>query len=425
MVQKIKQANIFGRIGSGIGQGLSEQIPKEIERNRLAAGLKELENQKDLSPFQQFSRLSAIPGITPQMIQSGSELLRQQGMLRGLQKNGPIDQRKPTFEDIKPKENAKTPGQRPRSITTPEGVQATINPVLPMNTTQKQQLALQLNKENPGLYPDLPTALAGAEQIDRENQALNQAQQAKRQGRKDVQDTVKEELKQRAETLGLKEGINLPGDVLSDIQDKAISEILKGELSEKEVAANYGKEIDKIMREYADVKAIGGLGILTKKPGETISQFKRLQKKFADRNDTRNLADTMVGENGISYPLAYSLAEPISQYPEVMSSLKEIPSLERKETLFETVIPDKIERTREIAPKLAEALKKNDASPLSIAYELKKKGYDPSTWLSYLSDNANKLNLRPSQVEQLTKETGYFFEPLNDLWLSEWTGLGE
>ncbi len=80
MVQTINDpysGNAFGRIGKGIGQGLSEQLPKEIERGRLSSGLKKFEEEhQDLNPMQQLARLSAIPGVTPQMIQSFSELAK-------------------------------------------------------------------------------------------------------------------------------------------------------------------------------------------------------------------------------------------------------------------------------------------------------------------------------------------------------------
>jgi hypothetical protein len=79
MAQYIKNADLFGRIGSGIGQGLAEQFPKEMERGRLASGLKNFEQEHaNLNPMQQLARLSAIPGITPQMIQSFSELAKHQ-----------------------------------------------------------------------------------------------------------------------------------------------------------------------------------------------------------------------------------------------------------------------------------------------------------------------------------------------------------
>jgi hypothetical protein len=82
MVQVISdpyKGNIFGRLGKGIGKGLSEQVPKEIERLRLSAGLKKFEKEsKGLTPVQQFTRLAAIPGITPEHLYTLSPLLRQQ-----------------------------------------------------------------------------------------------------------------------------------------------------------------------------------------------------------------------------------------------------------------------------------------------------------------------------------------------------------
>lgn len=79
MAKFIQQGDMFGRIGTGIGKGLAEQLPQEIERGRLSAGLNRFERESPgLSPIQQLSRLSAIPGITPQMIQSFSDLARFQ-----------------------------------------------------------------------------------------------------------------------------------------------------------------------------------------------------------------------------------------------------------------------------------------------------------------------------------------------------------
>jgi hypothetical protein len=92
VAQTIKQGNIFGRIGSGIGQGIAEQAPKEVERYRLASGLKDLSESQGLSPFQQFSRLASLPGATPQMIQSGSELLRQQAQGNAYKRGAPGSQ---------------------------------------------------------------------------------------------------------------------------------------------------------------------------------------------------------------------------------------------------------------------------------------------------------------------------------------------
>ncbi len=78
MAYSVKPASIFGRVGTGIGKGLAEQLPKEMERNRLASGLKELGEQKGLSPFQQFTGLVGAAHEYPQVVQSGERLLAQQ-----------------------------------------------------------------------------------------------------------------------------------------------------------------------------------------------------------------------------------------------------------------------------------------------------------------------------------------------------------
>lgn len=79
MAYSVKPANIFGRIGTGLGKGLADQLPKEMERNRLASGLKEFEQDyQNLTPIQQLSRAAAIPGATPQLLQSLTELAKIQ-----------------------------------------------------------------------------------------------------------------------------------------------------------------------------------------------------------------------------------------------------------------------------------------------------------------------------------------------------------
>ena len=79
--------NFASNFGAGIGRGLSEQVPKEVERSRLAYGLKNLnETSEGLTPFERFSKLLAIPGLTPQGVQSAAELLKMEGQRRGLSK---------------------------------------------------------------------------------------------------------------------------------------------------------------------------------------------------------------------------------------------------------------------------------------------------------------------------------------------------
>jgi hypothetical protein len=109
MAQYIKNADIFGRVGSGIGQGLAEQVPKEIERHRLASGLNELANDsQNLSQFQRFAKLAAIPGITPQAIQSGTEILNREQLGNAYRRSSGSNPRMG-------QQNAMQPGEFPSS----------------------------------------------------------------------------------------------------------------------------------------------------------------------------------------------------------------------------------------------------------------------------------------------------------------------
>lgn len=79
MVQYIKNANLWGRIGTNLGKGLAEQLPAAVDQGRLAAGLRQFEQDAGgLTPLQQGARIAAIPGITPQAQQTLGELARFQ-----------------------------------------------------------------------------------------------------------------------------------------------------------------------------------------------------------------------------------------------------------------------------------------------------------------------------------------------------------
>lgn len=83
MAQQIKQGNIFGRVGSGVGRGLSETLPQEMNRGRLAEGLKRFENDSpNLDPLQRLIRVGSIPGALehPEFIRSVTKLANQRQM---------------------------------------------------------------------------------------------------------------------------------------------------------------------------------------------------------------------------------------------------------------------------------------------------------------------------------------------------------
>lgn len=429
MVQEIRtQPSVFGRIGQGLGQGLAESIPKEVEHRRLRTGLQNLADESDkgnLSSAQFLARAAGTYGSTPQIIQSFGELAKQQRMLQGLQQGNVKDQKQPSFSDIK--SESQTPGQSnqiPRSITSVEGIEATRKPYIPMNTQQKNQLKLQLHAENPGLYPDLQSATAAVENIDAENKSINAAQQAQRAGEQDIQSTLKNELVERAKTLGhTPENPIIPGNVLSDLQDQAIDELTKGKSTEKELAAKYGKKLDGIAREYNALDTLGNFTLPFRNPIETRRAIQSARNGFKARNDLENFADTLIGENGLSPGKSYFLSYPISEQKPVKNIVESLPKLERirfKNGYAEPLTNSA--QTLEVSKKIAPLLKGTDASPLSIAEELNAKGYDPDTWLDYVTKNQRKLDLSERQGRELGKPRNWF-PSLNDLFLFIGAGM--
>lgn len=90
MVQELTtKPSIFGRLGKGLGQGLADQIPKEVEYQRLRSGLQSLAQKSgQLSPAEFLAEAAGTYGITPQMIQSFGEIAKQQNQQNAYSRRG-------------------------------------------------------------------------------------------------------------------------------------------------------------------------------------------------------------------------------------------------------------------------------------------------------------------------------------------------
>ncbi len=153
--------------------------------------------------------------------------------------------------------------------------------------------------------------------------------------------------------------------------------------------------------------------------------IKDVQQQMEKIDQTDNFAQELISKSKFSPPKAYSMAEPVYRVPELNRAVRSLPDLEPVHTLFESKIPPQVSvpKTLEIAPKLAQFVKDNPkASPLAIAYEIEKKGYDAQTWLQYLTDHAKELNLRQRQSDQ-TSTPMNVVPTMNDWWLSSFSGL--
>ena len=413
----IPQANIFGRVGSGIGQGLAEQLPREIERGRLASGLGQLGKQEGLTPFQQFSALASLPGVTPQMIQSGAELLRQQGISQGFRRmadsaesaNSPAGKGQP-FQSTEQSRNVPSasnqynpqqPQENAQGVATPGPTQATLNPPIPKTLPQMQIRAGQLQKQSPDIYPDPASALAGAVQEDQQLQAQYAALQGQRKGQQDVQNTIRKELDDVIQRAGVK----IPDNVYQPIEKEAMDAVRNGEVDELTAAKLSREKMDAISREYDGIKRISAWN----GSDEMKRSVKSLQQDFDKRNDLENFADTLVGEGGFSYPIAYWNAYKDKTPENIKSELNKIKRPGMDSYRRGVPNPKMTEKpSSDFAKKIGPMIRGTDASPLAIAQELKMRGYDPQTFLNYLVDHKRELDLSARQNRELEKGSSWY-----------------
>lgn len=421
---EVKQPNIFGRIGSGIGKGLAEQFPKEMERGRLSHGLQNFEKESgNLTPLQQYTRLAAIPGITPQMIQALPEVLKQQNFSNSLLQgaNNRNEQVSNPYKSV----NAQPQQNESGGVTTRKGIEETLQPYI--SPTYDEQV-FQAEKDFPQLFKTNPKEAIQAIQ-DRENlkEKRNLQYQTQRQNEQKIQKDIGDVL----DTQRRDANVKIPENVYSDIKDKAINSVLAKELggeglTDQQANKKYRDNLNEVSRQYESMNTLASGDLPMRSPSEIRRNLKSLREDFKKRDDLRNFADTLVGVNKLSYPLAYHEAFPPSEIPELSKTLNKIPDVnpvvsfnkgyfEKNKTDYK---PDAI--LKQITPKLAKDMGK-EGSPLAISEELSSKGYDPSYFMDYLNNNREKLDLTGRQSDELTKPRN-FLPTLDDLWLFKLSG---
>lgn len=431
-MQQIKQnLGLFGRIGKNVGESLAEQIPRETERNRLSSGLKKLGEQQGLSPFQRFSELAAIPGVTPQILQSGSELLRHQSQADALSKFNENNQPVKGPERFPGTENAGTNENRPSpSITNSENLAKSIEGYV--EPTQDQIISdagVRYNKR-PEFYGNNPqNAIDEAKEAATRNRQAFEDYKAQHANLTQIQDNVVNRLKSYANGLG----VEIPPNLYSKIEDKAIqatkpkSEGGRG-LTEQQAIKEFGTELDDRSRDYEAIKPLTGWSMLTKSPSDTLKSIKSLQNKFDENDDTENFAKSLISEGQHSPKVAFSLAQPIYKVPELNREMKNIKPLTETD-VYKNVYqkgfskgqtPESIskESTLAVSKKLFPLLGKK-GSILAVANELDNLGYDSDEWLDYVEENRDKLSV--AQARQLDEPRAY--KTLDDWWLSSFSGI--
>lgn len=446
MAQLIQQGDIFGRLGTGVGQGLAEQLPKEIERGRLASGVQGLLSE-NLTPAQFYARALSVPGLIdrPEVIQNLQNFARQQSFInqaQGGQTQSPVGGGVPESLGTPkvqakvgsqgggmgatahaPTQQAQQAGQAPISITKPEGVQTALTPYVPPSYQEVDQRAKQKMASNPVEFPTYEAAVNRVNQEIGAEKAQYDAKLEQRAREQEVQSRTQAELDS---SINPYKGV-LPDRMYRNLEQQAFRNVQEG-MTEKQAAELARKKAEQLARDVSTIQSWGGSGLITNRSTDLFRAIENLQKKYPDFEDRRDLADLMVAENKISPMFAYSLMMPVKSNKELNSEIKNlptfqagvVPTLAKKGEDRSKGVQDITEATLKIAPKIFKAMG-TQGSPLAVAYELKKKGYDPDIFLQYASDNSDYLT--GYQADQLSKTSPLFFGALNDLWFQKFTGV--
>ncbi len=428
--------NAAARFGASYGKYLSENIPKEAERRGLSEDLKNISEQKGLTPFQQFAGLASARGATPQIVESGSKLLQHQAKMdaynRRVNKTGEVPMPERSGFDERMDVYGQQAGQRPSATTTMErkGVEAeptqtgasTENPLaekfLPAQPfTQSMREDAIDNAYTSGLATTFDEASAIADDAER------RYMQAPEQYRKDleyrmkidkeVDDLYDKELETRLQKKGNETFVDLNGDEQLNIKKKARNDVATGKMTPQQAAETYSKKSLDIAKDKSRVREIANRDVLDRimpgKKEEALKNLKNISKNFSDldmQEDYYNLLrkDNDQGGMGISKGGAAMIA-----YPRTENVIKVMNESKPLKTPTET---------RRFASDLISKMGSKD-SFLAIARNMKQKypGFDENAYFDYLRENQGNLALSSRQKREINAGVSDFFPDWRDIGL--------
>lgn len=445
MVQVIEDkysGNIFGRIGAGLGKGLSEQLPKEIERGRLSAGLRKFEKERaNLSPVEQFTRLAGIPGFTAEHLYTLAPLLQQEAKRReGQQGFGPggnlpqgqiPQQGMTTTPTGQPKsaKNEKYPAQENLALETPSlkpksYTEAQVTPIVKKSDIELMPRAQQLAAERPYQFPNgAIDALPLARQEDDTRIANLQEERNIGEAADIIEKRVKGELRtQWGKDATVTEGAldsNIPGTIQSNLERQMLADLNdpKNRLSESQLVTKYaeiGKDIARA-KTILDGRAASTLLSLDYSPEKIRTTIEETRPAYEKAGGLKEYRDIIANKFNLSSQGASAFAYP-PENKNINSIFKNIQKPIQNE--FGAYYPGKDPTSLAIAAadKVSPLITDED-SLLTYALEAQKKGLDENAFLRRLRQNRNAgiFNANQRQVEEFS--TGLAFWPaLGDFW---------
>lgn len=430
--------NFGARFGAGIGRGLAEQIPKEAERYRLAQGLKQFEQDVasgNLSPMQQLARLSAIPGITPQMIQSFGELGKQQARRnafrersRGGEKEDLYQGNKPPTENIanvKFETGKGKPGQQPSRLgpeTESPSYKAEAEPGIPWTQEKYDRAVEEELAKDDTVTPE--EAQQRASLREQRELARPEAYQSRDKYLRQREADIEKELASQLETTLQKEGKevyqDIPGDTLLDLKENVRREMNTNPRANiKNVVRDEVKKAHDFVRSKNNLQVLANRPLIDRvlpgKKENTLKSLMQIQKSYADMGKELDLYNTLqasgTAENkgfgaspGGAALIAFPRSEAVNNY---LKGVKGPTSLD----------PDQIARhSRKLAIDIGKRIQDKD-SIQAIARQLRDSNiyFDENAFFQQLTEDQDQIGLTKHQKQDLEKGVSDIFPNWGDV----------
>jgi hypothetical protein len=428
----IKQGNIFGRIGSGVGKGLAEQVPKEIENYRLRTGLKNIADKSDqgnLSPAQFLAQTAGTYGITPQMIQSFGELAKIQNQgnayRRGANQNPGLDQQiggltsssTPFQQEINQLGQKMPPSGQVNNQQKSPNIQSTENipQVAEGNALNEQNLTRlpwtpQQRQSTIANYIDQGFLPDQAKQLQQDDESRDLAEPTAHKERlKDIEEAkgkVRQSLKRHLETKLQKN----EKDVFKDVEGKMILNAERGMI--RDLIKNPKADIDNVANDWSErlyntALAKGKMKTLGKTTGiENFIKGDIAEKKLKEYQDifkrSGNLDEFNNILQGSDFGMSAQAAASVSYPPN--PKINKLLSNYRSNSGNNYDASKKSQEARKIALDLENDIGPDD-SVLSIVRKLSEKDrfFDQQSFLDQISEDKDQLGLNERQRLELAE----------------------
>jgi hypothetical protein len=472
MAQRIKQGNIFGRVGTGIGRGLAEQAPKEIEHHRLRTGLQSLADKADqgnLSPAQFLAQAAGTYGATPQMIQSFGELAKQQNRgnayrnsaggqsppnasanIRPSQEAQLLDQE---INDQQQPQNNFNPGQPQRQMPTRPDQGITSNGQRTPNVQPGEQTP-EIANQNPTRKEAEPRGPWTPQQRDARivhyldqnylpEEAKSQAADDEarfREGPKAEQDRdeylktqsqeARDELTRQLETKLQKQGNDVFKDVIGEYRtdmEKGIERDLRlnPKLSVKKAADDWSNRALNVAKAKNEVKELakttGSEIIWNGKAADVLNDLRSASDFFKDFGNSEEYYNILRKEFELSKQGAAIIAFPATQkVNEYVKSFK--PTSVWFKNTDATSVPQQIESSaRKAAVEIGQRINSND-SILGIARMLNERdpNFDQRAFFAQLNEDKSKLPLNDRQRREVAQSSRDIIPAWGDIKIFPW-----